>query len=377
MDEMYYYWLHNVPGIGKGTFQKILKHMSPRELFESDQENRFFFLTDRQRENITISKKQWNVLNEWERLQSKGTGLVGLGEKDYPKKLSKIPDPPPVLYYKGKGDILDKPSVAVIGARACSNYGSLAAKELGRELATMGIVVVSGMARGIDSICQSACLEHGGESIGVLGSGVEVCYPPENRALYERLQEQGCLVSENPPYTQPCAGLFPLRNRIISGLADVIVVIESREKSGTQITVDMALEQGKDVYALPGRITDPVSRGCNKLIKQGAGMLLSPREFVEEICPMLKLKYQGKEAKVQPSLSNEEKRILSIMGVSMMSMEEIYQNVKKEFPSITIIRLMELLLELQMKQIVKEESGHYYCNNLRLSKRENEKCNLQ
>ena len=126
----------------------------------------------------------------------------------------------------------------------------------------------------------------------------------------------------------------------------------------------MALEQGKDVYALPGRITDPVSRGCNKLIKQGAGMLLSPREFVEEICPMLKVKYQGKEAKVQPSLSNEEKRILSIMGVSMMSMEEIYQNVKKEFPAITIIRLMELLLELQMKQIVKEESGHYYCNNL-------------
>ena len=170
---------------------------------------------------------------------------------------------------------------------------------------------------------------------------------------------------------------FPPRNRIISGLADVIVVIESREKSGTQITVDMALEQGKEVYALPGRITDPVSRGCNKLIKQGAGILLSPREFVEEICPMLKLKYQGKEVKVQPSLSNEEKRILSIMGVSMMSMEEIYQNVKKEFPSITIIRLMELLLELQMKQIVKEESGHYYCNNLRLSKRENEKCNLQ
>ena len=377
MDEMYYYWLHNVPGIGKGTFQKILKYMSQQELYECNQEKRCFFLSKKQREYIIKSKEKWNVLNEWERLQSKGTGLVGLGEKDYPKKLSKILDPPPVLYYKGKGDILDKPSVAVIGARACSNYGSLAAKELGRELAAMGIVVVSGMARGIDSICQSACLEHGGESIGVLGSGVEVCYPPENRALYERLQEQGCLVSENPPYTQPCAGLFPLRNRIISGLADVIVVIESREKSGTQITVDMALEQGKDVYALPGRITDPVSRGCNKLIKQGAGMLLSPREFVEEICPMLKLKYQGKEAKVQPSLSNEEKRILSIMGVSMMSMEEIYQNVKKEFPAITIIRLMELLLELQMKQIVKEESGHYYCNNLRLSKKENKKCNLQ
>ena len=377
MDEMYYYWLHNVPGIGKGTFQKILKHMSPRELFESDQESRFFFLTDKQRENIAMSKKQWNIVKEWKDIESRKIKIFLHESVEYPQKLSQIPDPPPILYYKGKQDIMDKPSVAVIGARACSNYGSLAAKELGRELATMGIVVVSGMARGIDSICQSACLEHGGESIGVLGSGVEVCYPPENRALYERLQEQGCLVSENPPYTQPCAGLFPLRNRIISGLADVIVVIESREKSGTQITVDMALEQGKEVYALPGRITDTVSRGCNKLIKQGAGILLSPREFVEEICPMLKLKYQGKEVKVQPSLSNEEKRILSIMGVSMMSMEEIYEELKQVEETVSLTQIMGNVLELRMKGIIEEESGHYYCNNLRLSKRENEKCNLQ
>ena len=287
---------------------------------------------------------------------------MGLREKDYPKKLSQIPDPPPVLYHKGNCNILDKPSVAVIGARACSNYGSLAAKELGRELAAMGIVVVSGMARGIDSICQSACLEYGGESIGVLGSGVEVCYPPENKLLYEKLQNQGCLISENLPDTHPNAGLFPLRNRIISGLADVIVVIESREKSGTQITVDMALEQGKEVYALPGRITDPVSRGCNKLIKQGAGMVLSPREFVKEICPMLQIKYRQNQRKPQLDLNKEEKMIVKYLDVSMKTIEEIYQGVKEKCLEITINKVMEIVLELQMKNVLKDENGYYGVN---------------
>ena len=285
------------------------------------------------------------------------------GGKDYPEKLSKIPDPPIILYYKGKNKIFDVPSVAVIGARACSNYGSLAAKELGRELAAMGIMVVSGMARGIDSICQNACLEYGGESIGVLGSGVEVCYPPENKYLYEKLQNQGGLVSENLPQTPPNAGLFPMRNRIISGLADVIVVIESRQRSGTQITVDMALEQGKEVYALPGRITDPVSYGCNKLIKQGAGMILSPREFVEEICPLLQIKYGQHSGITTLVLNQEEKMIANCLDVSMKTIEEIYYEIKEKYPGITINKVMELVLELQMKQVLKEESGYYGLKN--------------
>ena len=364
MEEMYYYWLHNVSGIGRVTFQVILNYLMPKELYECDLSKTAHFLSNKQREGIQESRRQWNLQKEWENLQNKGIGVLGLGESNYPAKLSKIPDPPPLLYYKGKSDILDKPSVAVIGARACSNYGSLAAKELGRELAAMGIVVVSGMARGIDSICQSACLESGGESVGVLGSGVEVCYPPENRMLYEKLQQQGCLVSENLPYTQPNAGLFPLRNRIISGLADVIVVIESREKSGTLITVDMALEQGKEVYALPGRITDPVSRGCNKLIKQGAGMILSPREFVEEICPMLQLKYQQnkKEPQLVLNLNKEEQMIVKYLNVSVKTMEEIYQGIKEKNPEITINKVMECVLELQMRNILKEESGYYGVN---------------
>lgn len=362
MQEKYYYWLHNVQGIGRVTFQKILKYATPEELYKCNLDKKIEFLTEKQKENIKESKKCWDIQKEWEYLKKREINLLIYGEKEYPEKLSKICDPPFVLYHKGKKDILDKPSVAVIGARACSNYGSLMAKELGRELAAMGIVVVSGMARGIDGISQWASLENGGESIGVLGSGVEVCYPPENRRLFERLQKEGCLVSENPPFMQPNAGLFPLRNRIISGLADVIVVVESREKSGTLITVDMALEQGKEVYAVPGRITDPVSQGCNKLIKQGAGMILSPREFVEEICPMLQMKYQSKSPKQALLLNEDEQVVIEVLDVSLKSMEEIYQKIKLKQPEVNITQIMSSVLGLQLKGVLKEENGYYGLN---------------
>ena len=359
MEEKYYYWLHNVPGIGRVTFRKILEYMSPKELYECNIERTNSFLTEKQREKIKESKRRWEISKEWELLQSRGIHVFCLGEKNYPEKLSVISDPPPIIYHKGKKDIYEKPSVAVIGARACSNYGCLAAKELGRELAAAGVVIVSGMARGIDSICQRAGLEWKGESIGVLGSGVEVCYPPENKELFEKLQIQGSLVSENLPFTAPNAGLFPLRNRIISGLADIVVVVESREKSGTQITVDMALEQGKEVYAIPGRMTDPVSRGCNKLIKQGAGVILSPKEFVEEISPILKIKYQRQNQMFHNFLNQEEKMVTDILEVSLKTIEEIYREAKKRNSGVTIHKVMELVLELQMKNILKEENGYY------------------
>ena len=360
MSEMYYYWLHNVEGIGRVTLQKILKYTTPKDVYENPLEDRFSFLTKKQKENIKKSKEQWELKKEWEKIQKKGIFLMGLGKENYPTALSKIPDPPPVIYYKGNASLLAKPSVAVVGARACSNYGSMAAKELGRQLANRGIVVVSGMARGIDSICQLSALEQRGESIGVLGSGIEVCYPPENQKLYQWLQQQGMLFSENPPYMQPTPGLFPLRNRIISGLADVLVVVEAREKSGTLITVDMALEQGKDVYVIPGRMTDPVSRGCNKLIKQGAGVILSIDEFVEEICPLLQIKYQGKEEKMLPSVSKEERRMLQIIDTSIMSIEEIYEKMNGNGEDVSFIQIMEHLLELTGKGIIGEENGYYY-----------------
>lgn len=212
-----------------------------------------------------------------------GIRMVERGERDYPARLLEIPDPPERLYVLGKLPEEKVPSVAIIGARECSEYGNYVAARLGECMGRNGIQVVSGMARGIDGIGQTAALDAGGSSFAVLGSGVDVCYPARNRRLYERLRERGGVLSEYPPGTPALSRNFPPRNRIVSGLADAVVVVEAREKSGTLITVDMALEQGKEVYAVPGRVTDALSSGCNRLVKLGAAMLLDPEELAEEL----------------------------------------------------------------------------------------------
>ena len=173
------------------------------------------------------------------------------------------------------------PAAAIIGARLASGYGREQARRFARRLASRGITIISGMARGIDGIAQKAALDAGGRSYAVLGCGVDICYPEENRELYDRLLQEGGIISEYPPGTYPEARLFPQRNRIISGLSDLVLVIEARKKSGTLITVDMALEQGREVYALPGRVSDSLSDGCNRLIRQGAGAATCPEDILE------------------------------------------------------------------------------------------------
>lgn len=227
-------------------------------------------------------------------MNRKGIFFTCRGEPDYPSRLMEIPDSPEGIYYRGKLPE-ESLSVAVVGARDCSGYGARVAEELGRYLGEQGIQVVSGMARGIDGISQAAALSAGGSSFAVLGSGVDVCYPASNRALYEKLLERGGILSSYPPGTAPLSRNFPPRNRIVSGLADALVVVEARDKSGTLITVDMALEQGREVYVAPGRITDRLSDGCNRLLRQGAGVFLSPREFLSEIQPATELK-RGRQA---------------------------------------------------------------------------------
>ena len=204
-------------------------------------------------------------------------------EKAYPEKLRGIPDAPAGIYVRGKLPACEGLTVAVIGARDCSDYGRYIAEGLGTFLGENGVTVVSGMARGIDGISQRAALQAGGTSVGVLGCGVDICYPAGNRDLFDRLLERGAVLSEYPPGTPPRPMNFPARNRIVSGLADAVVVVEARRKSGTLITVDMALEQGREVFVVPGRVTDQLSDGCNRLIRQGAGVLLTPEELLEEL----------------------------------------------------------------------------------------------
>ena len=235
-------------------------------------------------------KEEWQALinarrQEPERIEEElaqaGISFVSALEEGFPDKLREIPDPPFGIYYKGKMPGETEPAAAIIGARLASGYGREQARRFGRQIGACGIAVISGMARGIDGIAQKAALDAGGKSYAVLGCGVDICYPEENRELYERLQQQGGVLSEYPPGMQPIAKLFPPRNRIISGLSDLVLVIEARKRSGTLITVDMALEQGREVYALPGRVSDALSDGCNRLIRQGAGPATCPQDILE------------------------------------------------------------------------------------------------
>lgn len=293
--QAYAYWLCCLPGIGNRTIGRLLKAYGEPIVFyeqlkqgqkreDSPQKGELqALLTPRQLAAVREHTARWGVLEEYERLQQSGIFFFTGEDPEYPRRLKEIPDPPYGIFLKGKMPSDEVLSVAVIGARECSEYGRYVAQELGGTLGQRGVQVLSGMARGIDGISQTAALLAGGASFGVLGCGVDICYPAENRALYERLAKEGGLLSCYPPGTLPRACLFPPRNRIVSGLADAVVVVEARQRSGTLITVDMALEQGKEVYVVPGRVTDRLSDGCNRLIGQGAGVLLSPGDFLTEM----------------------------------------------------------------------------------------------
>ncbi len=290
----YAYWLSNLAGVGDKTLIQLTKvHKDPREIYgrwkkagEGVPPEYGHLLTPKQQQTIgeaVSSLRNRDVLAEYEKLGQQGIRFLTMSSEEYPDRLRNIPDPPFCIYVKGEVPGEDVLSVAIIGARECSEYGRFVGGELGKVLGKNGVQVISGMARGIDGISQAACLEAGGTSYGVLGCGVDICYPSGNKKLYDRLLTQGGILSSYPPGTLPKAQLFPPRNRIVSGLSDVVIVVEARQKSGTLITVDMALEQGREVYVVPGRLTDRLSDGCNKLIKQGAGIILSPEDFLREM----------------------------------------------------------------------------------------------
>ena len=289
MEETYYMqWLQSIHHLSGKSARKVLElYPDPGELLRDAREHWEQMFSAGQGkilwERIQETRSLQDMQEQYEKLMEKGIRFVHERQKEYRARLQPIPHAPLGLYYKGKLPGAEGLTVAMIGARDCSEYGSYVARELGKYLGQRGITVISGMARGIDGISQGAVLEAGGESYAVLGCGVDICYPSSNRNIYDILVEKGGVLSTYPPGTKPLGSNFPPRNRIVSGLADALVVVEARLKSGTLSTVDMALEQGREVYVVPGRVTDRLSDGCNRLLRQGAGVFLDPESFVEEL----------------------------------------------------------------------------------------------
>ncbi|MBR3040795.1 MAG: DNA-processing protein DprA [Lachnospiraceae bacterium] len=291
--------------------------------------------------------------------EEKGIHFVSIGEEAYPKRLRELIDAPFGIYYMGSLPEEDTPTVSIIGARECSEYGKKAAELFGKTLAGYGVSIISGMARGIDGISQSAALSVGGKSYGILGCGVDVVYPKENLKLYEALKKNGGVISEFLPGQEPKGNFFPMRNRIISGLADVLLVVEARQKSGTYITVCQALEQGKEIFAVPGRITDGLSDGCNRLIAQGAGIASDPMMILDALNIRADRIPSGEMAEQGNKEKSSKSGILRVLEDTPKSIEDIQESLKNLGIDISNTDLLCELTNLCIEQLV-EGIGNYY-----------------
>lgn len=371
--DKYTYWLANVKGLGTAAREQLLETFGTGAAVYEAAEKKLAAVLDKNRlEKLLRTRKNWDVDREYARLSEKQISFVCTADAEYPERLRHIPDHPFGIYYKGRLPQPRKLAVAVVGARECSEYGHFVAAQLGRELGAAGVQVISGMARGIDGISQLAALDAEGESYAVLGNGVDICYPKGNKPIYDRLLVQGGILSTYPPGTSPKPQLFPPRNRIVSGLADVLVVVEARQKSGTLITVDMALEQGREVYAVPGRITDRLSDGCNKLVKDGALVFLSPRDFMdglrqsfpEKIACCVPRQVSSPDGRVRPPLTPEEAVVLEALDLYPQPMERIREQLQiklteRGFRTFSN-NLLTILMHLCLKGVAKQNSPGWF-----------------
>ena len=291
--------------------------------------------------------------------QRDGIQYIQQNHAAYPQKLLCYKGMPKGLYVLGKLPDKTRKSVAIVGARRSSAYGNQIAKSFAKELAGAGVQIISGMAWGIDGKAHEGALEGGGDTYAVLGCGVDICYPSGHRKIYEAMIQRGGILSEQPPGMPPIAGHFPARNRIISGLSDLVLVVEAKERSGALITADLALEQGKDVFAVPGRIGDEMSKGCLNLIKQGAGLADSPLVLLEA----LGIKRNVSEKSVKIVLEKNEDIVYSWIRLQPVSLEELVK--KTGFGSREVLFA---LVGLELKGCIREmQKNQYVRTDLRIT----------
>lgn len=274
---------------------------------------------------------------------------------EYPQKLNNYPKMPEILFAKGNLPDAKKPTAAIVGARACSPYGRIQAFRYAKILSSAGVQIISGMAYGIDAEAHKGALEGGTPTYAVLAGGVDICYPSGNRPLYARiLRENGGILSEQPPGMRARNYFFPARNRIISGLADLVLIVEAREKSGSLITAQWALDQGKIVYAVPGPVNEALSMGCHKLIYDGAGIAYSPEILLRELGLNCENKVKSPE-KNDLGLASDLKLVYSCLNLRPKSTDFLIQ--KTGLPP---EKIGSLLLELKLSGLVREIGRHYY-----------------
>lgn len=316
-------------------------------------------ITEQDIRNITESRKPGYLKEKYEYMNRKAIQFIHRESELFPMRLKNLADCPYGLFVKGNVGRLaqneTETMVSVVGARNSSAYGNHMAENIGFELAASGITVISGMARGIDASAHWGAVHASGSTMAVLGCGADICYPRENINLYEEILERGVILSEFPCKTPPLAWQFPMRNRIISGLSDVVVVVEARKKSGSLITVEYALRQGKDVMAVPGRADDQLSEGCHQLIREGAELITGAKDILEHLSMDGSIHYCKNFVKKNFMLEKELESVYSYVDLFPKSIQTISDESGKK-PE----ELIGLLIQLQMLDLIDEPAKNYY-----------------
>ncbi len=364
MDKIYYaYWLSCIKGIGSIKAGRLLEYFgSEEEVFNADIYDIMSVkgIGKRDAEEIVSSRDERKIICGYDSLQFKGIKFTYKGQENYPEKLRNIYSAPYALFYKGSLPDKNRPVIAIVGARNASHAGIVTAERLGRELAEQGIQIVSGLARGIDVSSHRGCLNIAGAgTFAVLGCGVDICYPAQNIEEYMLIQRNGGILSEFAPGTPALAGNFPMRNRIISGLSDGILVIEAREKSGSLITAQTGLEQGKDIFVVPGAIDNPSYEGGNELIKSGAALVTNVRDILDAMGIYVEASAASKKKKIEEMLETKEKIVYASLSLEPAHVSDIALRTGFDIPY-----TMKILIDLEVKKIVKMVGGNYFALSL-------------
>jgi DNA processing protein len=355
IDKRYWIGFNLIKGIGAVRMQALIRHFgelenawnaAPIDLARAGLGLKLIERIVQARKNIDLEKL-------WAKIEAQGIRILTWDDEAYPQRLKEIDQPPPVLYVRGEYLPDDLYAVGIVGTRRVTAYGRQITEELSSYLAANGITVVSGLARGVDAIAHQTVVKAGGRTIGVLGSGVDKIYPPEHRALAEKMMAQGAIVSDYAPGTPPDASNFPPRNRIISGLSLAVVVIEAGETSGALITAEFAAEQGREVFAVPGSILAPQSKGTNKLIQNGALPLLS----VNDLMQALDLTRMGEQKAARKTIPADETeaRLMNVLGEEPLHVDEIRNQA--ELP---IEKVSATLALMELKGMVRQVGGMNY-----------------
>ena len=356
------YWvgLNMVLGVGKTLCHRLVRvfrspenvfHASRKELMEVER------VGDKVARQILNFDLEQNLKREYQLVERRDVRILTIADTEYPFLLKSIYDPPPVIYYKGT--FLDERSVplAVVGTRKASSYGRMVTEKLCTTLSEMGVCIVSGMARGIDTIAHKSALKLGNPTVAVFGCGLEYTYPPESRSLRQQIEKQGAVISEFPMSTKPDRNNFPARNRVISGLSHGTLVVEAGEKSGALITAQFALEQGREVFAVPGNIYSSESRGTHALIKMGAKLADSPKAIVEELSDAVLelLKEQKNKVLESIELSSKEEHLMSLMSVQQQHIDRVIGN-----SYLSPAEVSATLVTLELKGVIRQTDGKMF-----------------